>query len=264
MTGRNRNVGSHRGLAFLIPLVAALSIASAAPVSGQVTPLPGQDMTAYLRATHDMVGEGRYAEALERTLWFHEHALEHEPAMAGVRLSFALGDWEKLGAVYPPAMAALAATVDSTLARLLRSPADEQLFMDMSGFYRHSDSEANTIELFERISAANPEVASVHWRVVVRDVIDAKRLDLLQKYGVDLLELFAWEKTTYELTIGRESGNAALASRMRASRQDSLLRESLQLIQTALDLGQRDTATTIQTRALELLPGNERLRTAVP
>jgi len=64
-------------------------------------------MQKYLSDTQQMVREGRYQEALERFVWFHDHALEHEPsAMYGVRLSFALSYWKSLGDVYPPAMTA--------------------------------------------------------------------------------------------------------------------------------------------------------------
>ena len=51
----------------------------------------------YARKLHD---EGRHQEALERYVWFHDNALDHAPSMYGVRLSFALSDWENLGKVF--------------------------------------------------------------------------------------------------------------------------------------------------------------------
>ena len=63
---------------------------------------PANDMQVYLNETQELVRQQRYAEALERFLWFHDHALEHNPGMAGVRLSFALSYWKNLGDVYPP------------------------------------------------------------------------------------------------------------------------------------------------------------------
>lgn len=63
----------------------------------------GEDMQKYLSDTQEMVRQGKNQEALERFVWFHDHALEHEPAgMYGVRLSFALSYWKALGDVYPP------------------------------------------------------------------------------------------------------------------------------------------------------------------
>ncbi|MDX1982468.1 MAG: hypothetical protein SFV51_19490, partial [Bryobacteraceae bacterium] len=47
--------------------------------------------------------QGDYAEALQKYLWFHHHALEHDMALSGVRLSYALNEWWELGKAYPPA-----------------------------------------------------------------------------------------------------------------------------------------------------------------
>ena len=55
-------------------------------------PVQAEDMQKYLSDTQEMVLQGKHKEALERYIWFHEHSLEHEPSMYGVRLSFALGD----------------------------------------------------------------------------------------------------------------------------------------------------------------------------
>jgi hypothetical protein len=46
---------------------------------------------------------GKFKEALERHIWFHNQALEKEPTYYGVRLSFALSDWVALGRKHPEA-----------------------------------------------------------------------------------------------------------------------------------------------------------------
>src|SRR5258708_507286 len=60
--------------------------------------------------------EGKYAQSLERHIWYHQNALKYAPAQSGVRLSFALSDWAELGKVYPKALAALRSTRDEALA----------------------------------------------------------------------------------------------------------------------------------------------------
>jgi hypothetical protein len=67
----------------------------------------GQDMQKYLSETQEMVTQKKYKEALERYIWFQDHALENDQAMTGVRLSFALSNWKSLADIYPPAMTAL-------------------------------------------------------------------------------------------------------------------------------------------------------------
>jgi hypothetical protein len=73
----------------------------------------------------------------------------------------------------------------------------------MAGFYRHFDQEGRTVELFEQIAAADPEAAAVHWRVVVSQAVDANRLDVLQKYGVDLSDHSIWIETCSPVGIPR-------------------------------------------------------------
>lgn len=51
--------------------------------------------------------QGDFAGALAKHVWFHEHALDVDPACSGVRLSFALGSWLQLGRKYPLALETL-------------------------------------------------------------------------------------------------------------------------------------------------------------
>jgi hypothetical protein len=60
-------------------------------------------------------GEGRHEEALREYIWFHDHALELEPALYGVRLSFALAYWVELAQDYPAARTALEGIRDRTV-----------------------------------------------------------------------------------------------------------------------------------------------------
>jgi hypothetical protein len=55
-----------------------------------------------MKQAREFAAGGLWEEALEKQLWFHNHAF-HEPALAGVWLSFALADWVSLGECYPPA-----------------------------------------------------------------------------------------------------------------------------------------------------------------
>lgn len=50
---------------------------------------------ARLNAARAATGEGRFEEALSEFVWFHEHALEVDRAYRGVRLSFALTEFQR-------------------------------------------------------------------------------------------------------------------------------------------------------------------------
>lgn len=106
-----------------------------------------------------MASEGHHEEALREFLWFHEHALEENPALAGVRLSYALRAWTNLGAVYPPAHAALEAVRDRDTARLLAGKGNRQLFIDVNAIYAVLGDEHRTHGLFLELEEIDPELA---------------------------------------------------------------------------------------------------------
>ena len=66
--------------------------------------------TQWLRLAENWAGEGRYEDALRAHEFYHRHALEAESSPYGVRLSFALAAWARLGALHEPALKALRAT----------------------------------------------------------------------------------------------------------------------------------------------------------
>lgn len=103
--------------------------------------------------------EGRHEEALAEYIWFHHHALETDPALRGVRLSYALRDWTDLAAKFPPALAALEQIRDSKTNALLNGAGDVGLFIDVESINRDLDSVPRTAALFTQIAAANPALA---------------------------------------------------------------------------------------------------------
>src|SRR6185436_13019993 len=79
--------------------------------SGWWTPTvkPGElpDPGAILNEAKQLMQAEKYEEALQRHIWYHNHALEIKPSLSGVRLSFALANWVELGRRYPRAKQAL-------------------------------------------------------------------------------------------------------------------------------------------------------------
>ena len=112
-----------------------------------------------LQAARAAVKEGRYEEALRGYVWFHENALREDPALSGVRLSFALGYWHELGDVFPPALAKLQEIAETKRALLLRGAEDWALFHDVASIDRELKNERATYDLFVTIHEKSPEFA---------------------------------------------------------------------------------------------------------
>jgi len=112
-----------------------------------------------LDAGEQAAREHRYDEALNHYIWFHEHALEHNEALYGVRLSFALASWAELGEMYPPALSMLKGIRDRKTAQLLLGEGDRHLFNDVSAINDHLHDQEATYQLFVSLNRKFPDLA---------------------------------------------------------------------------------------------------------
>ncbi len=129
------------------------------------TPPDAPDPLEVLRSAEADTRQGAHADALEKFLWFHHNALRHQPALLGVRLSFALGYWLQLAAVYPPARAAFVRTRDETEAAFRADPSRSDLFHDLAAFNRHLGDGLRTADLFAAVARQDPAAAKRLYRV---------------------------------------------------------------------------------------------------
>lgn len=127
--------------------------------------------------------EGRHEEALTDYLWFHKHALEHERAYYGVRLSFALAYWKELADVYPPAAAAMRAVRNETAAALLRADGNTRtLFDEVAAIDRELGNSRDTYDLFLSLIAEDPEQAKRCAELALPSIVDAEDYDLATQF----------------------------------------------------------------------------------
>ncbi len=221
-----------------------------------------ESMHEYLSTTRQLTRAGEYAEALERHIWFHENVLDHQPSMYGVRLSFALSNWNALADKYPPAMEALLELRDNTEAAV-RESGDFEMFHDLYALNRQLDNVQNTIEVFEYLDQEHPARARRVWRIARDTVIDTERYDLAQKYIGDPVRAFARVKSLYDQNVSMYDDPRFGGDHFRAHTEDTFVDGSLRLIRLALAMDDRDSALAIRDLALDVID-DRRLRDAVP
>lgn len=226
-------------------------------------PAHAEDMQKYLRDTQTLVREGKHKEALDRFLWFHDHALEHAPSMYGVRLSFALMYWKQLGDVYPPALTAIKKTRDDKTAILKEEKGNRTLFHDVTALNRTLDENDRTVDLFQQLDENQKELASECWDIAKDAIIAAKRYDLARKYIGSFVKAFTKVKAMYDENTTLYDNPQMGGDRFKAYNENHLVEESLQLIEVALALDDTKSATEIQQKALAILD-DHRLRDAIP
>ncbi|GGX82726.1 hypothetical protein GJV26_05900 [Massilia dura] len=131
--------------------------------------------------------EGRHEDALRDHLWFHENALSVEPALAGVRLSFALRDWIYLAEQFPLARRVLQGLRDRDTMRLLNDSEDgtvapRDLFRDVVAINSALGEERATHDLFVRIDIQAPAVAAQCADLALLAIAAAEDFTLARRY----------------------------------------------------------------------------------
>lgn len=126
--------------------------------------------------------DGRHEEALAHFLWFHDHALAEDRALAGVRLSFALAHWLALGQKYPPALAAFRARRDAKVAILRAGHLDPALFQDVAAMSEGLGDDEIAAELFAVLQERSPAFGRTCARVAVPLLVRTQRHALARAY----------------------------------------------------------------------------------
>ena len=104
--------------------------------------------------------QGKYEEALQRHIWYFNHALDYDQGQTGVRLSFALSQWVELGRRYPKAKQALLEIRDHDSQLLASGQGYAKLFMDVNAINNYLGQEDATLALFKNMNETDPKLAS--------------------------------------------------------------------------------------------------------
>ncbi len=211
-------------------------------------PLLAEDMQAYLRETQKLTKAGKYKEALERHVWFHDHSLEHESAMAGVRLSFALMYWKKLGDAYPPALKKMEEIRDAKQSILLDGKGDNSLFQDVASLNRTLGEDKKSIELFKKIESKDSQRAERLWLYIKDTVFELGEYDIAKRYVKDFSK-------NYKIAYADYLRDDAVfeKSEMKNWNRKSFVKKCIQLITVADMTGHGDIALEIKSKALDVV-----------
>jgi hypothetical protein len=203
--------------------------------------------------------EGAYDKALERHIWFHEHALEHQPSYYGVRLSFALRAWMKLGEKYPPALAALKAVRDRDSARLYDGDPSDHLFHDFVALNRSMGDDIATFTMFRHFEESDSTVAARRFRFLDDEAFESapelftKYVDDLEAYFQAICERHVSMNRSFQQAMSRyrESyPDYVAARRTQFGRFDQKFQDAAtKLGEMAVARGQHEVAARISVRA---------------
>jgi len=211
-------------------------------------------MLDYLDVTDSLIQAGKYEEALERTIWFHNHSLELQKNIAGVRLSFALSYWYEFGKKYPPALAALKEIRTNKTNLLLAGDGFYSLFDDVASINKVLSENHKTLDLFKKLEQQQPILAKNYWYIVKDIAISENDYTLLKKYTINTLREYsdAEELLKYNLNMFKDDYEFIEMNK------NIFVERSLELIKLSLTLNDSKTALLIKNKANALVK-DERL-----
>ncbi|MEJ6569371.1 MAG: hypothetical protein QNL80_10930 [Akkermansiaceae bacterium] len=197
---------------------------------------------------------GDFEKALERHEWFHHHALSICPSLYGVRLSFALADWKRLGDEYSLALASMRATREQGLMELFERTASREIFHDVSSINSQLGEDDLTLALFKEIHEHDPALALKCFRIVQDILLEEKEVELLIEYAGSLrshlqVKIEQHQELRGYLQSQDGSGMAPALKRF----DETLINTALQLIEIAREGGNTELEVELREIALKVI-----------
>jgi len=209
-----------------------------------------------------LASQGDYEAALEKHVWFHNHALSIERSYYGVRLSFALSDWIQLGAKYPKALETLKEIRDTKTSKLVAGQGNRELFHDVESINERLGESAATVELFKRLETSDLAFAATLYDLADDALLEAHEFTLARKYLGNPAERLS--AAQYFYTEGMQFANSSPAHNASRQAVENIFAANVVRLMTVLnETGDKDGAKAIQAEALKTLE-NDSIRKALP
>jgi hypothetical protein len=213
--------------------------------------------TVYREAV-ELTRQGKYEDALQNHLWFHEHALEHNPALAGVRLSYALGSWLDLGEKYPNALRAMLSIRDTKVQAITEGKGSFTLFHDQAAINERLKESPKTVALFKVVHQAYPDLAKQCYRIAEQHLVAQREYAVCAAYVPNGLARFEEIRCQFQMKkeIADESPLLRSGGVMEYA-EASFVAEVSRLIEILVGVDRRQEAERVETLALELVANAE-------
>jgi len=235
-------------------MLIAFAIACCISLAGAEEPKPFDVLTE----AGNLARAGKYEEALQKHLWYHDNALRLDPGQGGVRLSFALSDWAELGKKYPKAMDKLLQIRDKKTKEVELGIGSFKAFHDVFAINQQLDQNAKSIELFKFIDKHHPGTATQCFHVICQDLVGIQEYAICSKYITDPLENWEFIKTRRKLDLSFKTDDPE----MKAYAEETFIRESSELIEILTGAGRGDEAAKVKEQVLAVVD-NAKIREAI-
>ncbi|MCI0652468.1 MAG: hypothetical protein L0Z55_11370 [Planctomycetes bacterium] len=207
------------------------------------------DPDTVLNEARRLADAGEYEEALQKHLWYHENAHRIKPSLIGVRLSFALSDWIKLGEKYPKAREALVGIRDRDTNTIADGNGTFRLFQDVVGINHYLKEDAKTVALFKALHEKQPDMAKVCYYAARDRLVAAREYQLCSHYMRDPDRSFDRIQSARALGLEVEENGQAV---VKGTADAVFLTRTCQLIAILAGAGRQKEAEKVRERALAI------------
>jgi hypothetical protein len=214
------------------------------------------DAQSVFREAVTLTREGRFEEALQKHLWFHEHALEYEPALAGVRLSYALASWLELGEKYPPALAALISIRDAKTKAITDGNGSPLLFHDLVAINDCLKESSRTVELFKTIHGTFPELARQCYLLAESYLVADREYAICASYIPDPLVKFEEIRQLFQVQLEIAEENPSLRDAgIKDYAEAKFVSDVCLLVEILVGVGRKQEAEKVEALGQQLCAG---------
>jgi hypothetical protein len=211
-----------------------------------------------LAEARDLATKGQYEEALQRHLWYHNHALEYSPSQSGVRLSFALSYWIELSRKFPKARQALLEIRDRDNREFAEGKGDFALFQEVSAINSNLQADDETVVLFKSLLKQDPELARQCYLVAEDVLVRTGEYEICLTAIPDSQARFSSLRQEMERTVATAFANPQLTE----FAYGRFVKQTRALIEILVAGGRKPEAEKIRAEALTVLD-DPRLASAV-
>ena len=211
------------------------------------------DPSKVLAEAQDLAAKGQYEEALQRHIWYHNHALEYGPSQAGVRLSFALAYWVDLGRKYPKATQALIEIRDRDRRELVEGKGDFALFQEVTAINGQTKSEDDTVALFKTVLEQDPKLAQQCYPLVEDLLVQNGAYEICLGLIPDPMARFNAIVQERDRIVKLTNPNAQFAAMQHKYFDERFVRQTKALIEILVASGRKPEAEKIQAQSLTVM-----------
>ena len=149
---------------------------------------------------HELIQKHRYEDALQRLIWYQNHAREFTEVTPGFWLKVVLPDWLELGRRYPKAKQALLEIRDNKAREFELGHGQEELFEDLAAVNESLQDEEATYSVFNALQTQNPALAAACYRVMQPLLLKRGEYEVCLRYLGEPRDAFENYRRSWEVT----------------------------------------------------------------